>query len=74
MGLVSVCAKVQLSSWSKSGWKVCGGGVEHVTNSNTSCFELSWVTLGFDNNFIWREGSLAPYFMSLLKLSSEGRG
>ena len=59
---MSVCAKFQLSSWSRSCWKVCGGGVVgwcgwcggHVTtmsNSNASCFrfELSWVALGFDN-------------------------
>ena len=26
IGLVSVCAKFQLSSGSRSGWKVCGGG------------------------------------------------
>ena len=51
---MSVCAKFQLSSWSRSGWKVCGRVVvvvvEHVTtmsNSNASCFrvELSWVEL-----------------------------
>ena len=57
---MSVCAKFQLSSWSRSGWKVGGGGwdgwggldgwVEHVTtvsNSNASCFRvvLSWVEL-----------------------------
>ena len=46
---MSVCAKFQPSSWSRSCWKVCGGG-EHVTtmsNSKASCFrvELSWVEL-----------------------------
>ena len=52
IGITSVCAKFQLSSWSRSGLKVCGGGgvVEHVTtvsNSNASCFRvvLSWVEL-----------------------------
>ena len=42
----------QLSSWSRSGWKVCGGcwGGEHMATmsiSNTSCFRvaLSWVEL-----------------------------
>ena len=48
---MSICAKFQLSSWSRSAWKVCCGGVEHVgTMSNPtklllSCFELSWVEL-----------------------------
>ena len=44
---MSVCAKFQLYSWSRSCWKVCGGGVlggvEHVTtmsNSNASCFRV----------------------------------
>ena len=63
---MSVCAKFQLSSWSRSGWKVCvgwWGGGEHVTtmsNSNASCFRvgLSWVALGFDNyNTIPRSAS-----------------
>ena len=52
----NLCAKFQLSSWSKSAWKVCcggGGGWEHVgTMSNPtklllSCFELSWVELSY---------------------------
>ena len=57
-GLVSVCGKLQLSSWSRSGRKVCvwvvwgGGGfqVATVSHSNASCFrvvlslvELRWV-------------------------------
>ena len=45
---MSVCAKLQLSSWSRSGWIVCvgwGGGGEHVaTMSNSNAFaELRWV-------------------------------
>ena len=45
---MSVCAKLQLSSWSRRGWKVCvgwGGGGEHVaTMSNSNAFaELRWV-------------------------------
>ena len=50
---------VQLSSWSRSGWKsyggvLWGGGFQVATVSNLnevelSCSELSWVTLGFDN-------------------------
>ena len=55
MGLVSACAKFQFSSWSRSGWKVCGSGWwggEHLTtvsNSNASCFRVSlrWVELGW---------------------------
>ena len=49
---MSVCAKLQLSSWSRSGWIVCvgwGGGGEHVaTMSNSNAFaELRWVlTIG----------------------------
>ena len=53
---MSVCAKFQLSSWSRSGRKVCGSGgvggvgwgggggvLEHLTtmsNSNASCFRV----------------------------------
>ena len=57
---MSVCAKFQLSSLSRSGWKVCGGGggglggvVEHVTtvsNSNASCFRVELSCVGFDND------------------------
>ena len=51
MGLVSVCAKFQLSSWSEKFVVVGGEHVTTVSNSNASCFrlELSWVALGFDN-------------------------
>ena len=49
---MSVCAKFQLSSWPRSGGKICGSGgvvlVEHVTtvsNLNKVAFELLWVEL-----------------------------
>ena len=53
---MSVCAKFQLSSWSRSDWKVWGGGGVVVVGSKWvlcltqrscfySCFELSWVEL-----------------------------
>ena len=50
---MSVCAKFQLSNWSRSGPKVCGSGVggfqvTTVSNLNPSCIELE-LGLGFDN-------------------------
>ena len=57
--IVSVSAKFQLPSWSRSDWKVCvwGGGFQLATMSNLNevtfellCVEFSWVTLGFDKN------------------------
>ena len=72
---MSVCVKFQLSSWSRSGWKVCGDGVgwsgvvKHVTtmsNSNASCFELSCVSLCFDNiTYLSRSG----IFLNILRCS-----
>ena len=75
---MSVCAKFQLSSWSRSGRKVCGGGavgwgggvVEHVTtmsNSNASCFRvgLSWVELRWVLTIICCE---SHYFEDIVKL------
>ena len=53
---MSVCARLQLSSWSRSVCKVCGiGGVvglggEHVatmSNSNVSCFKVELSCVGF---------------------------
>ena len=63
---MSVCAKFQLSSWSRSAWKVCvwrfhglyAFQVTTMSNLNPSCFELLWVELrrvelrlGFNNIF-----------------------
>ena len=81
---MSVCAKFQLSSWSRSGWKVCGSGgvvgwggvhVTTVSSSNASCFrvELSWVALGFDNTIFRRYYWLHNFiinFQSRSKLST----
>ena len=64
---MSVCAKFKLSSWSRSGWKVCGsGGVVGCGTRDYKClaptlvalelFELSWVVLGFDNFIFPYEG------------------
>ena len=50
---MSVCAKFQLSSWSRSGWKVCGSGW-WVGNTWLLCLtptlvalELFWVELSY---------------------------
>ena len=48
---MSVCAKFQLSSWSRSGWKVCGGWGGWVGNTwlrltpTLVALELFWVEL-----------------------------
>ena len=51
---MSVCAKFQLSSWSRSVWKVCGSGVGGVGNAWLLCLtptlvalELFWVGLSY---------------------------
>jgi len=67
---MSVCAKFQLSSWSRSGWIVCvgwggGGGGEHVTTvSNSNAFaELRWVlTIIRHPAFSVAAGELYHYF------------
>ena len=55
---MSVCAKFQLPSLSRSGIKVCGSGVGGLamtsrSNLNPSCIELE-LGLGFDNSIFWR--------------------
>ena len=50
---MSVCAKFQLSIWSRSDWKVCGGGGEHMatmSNLNPSYLELLSVELSLDHD------------------------
>ena len=58
---MNICAKFQLSSWSRSGWKVCvgGGGVgggwgglhSHFHSQPNRCVMLCW-GWGFDKNVI----------------------
>ena len=66
---MSVCAKFQLSSWSRSAWKVCCGVVGWGGVGNTwvlcltqrscfySCFGLSWVELS------WVEAELGNIYI-----------
>ena len=48
---MSVCAKFQLSSWSRSGWKVCGSGVGNTwlpcLTPTLVSLELFWVGLSY---------------------------
>ena len=71
---MSVCAKFQLFSWSRSAWKVCGGvggvgwcgfQVTTVSNLNEVAFELLWVELSYVG--VWQY-LLLTIFKSLVQL------